>query len=252
MARRSAKRCSDDVPRDDTQSELSQNTGTLYVVSTPIGNLDDISLRAIRVLRSVKIVAAEDARAFSTLMAHYGIETEVCSLKSHAYGTGTLERVRSTLLAGNDAAVVCDAGTPLIADPGGRLVNAAIEIQCRVAAVPGSVAAIAALTISGLSAQRFTFDGFPPRGSSDRFRFFSSLATETRTIVLYETRSHLSNTLMCLRNSLGGDRQIAVVRDLTRRTEATYRGLLRDIAEQLGSSPPRGEYVLVIEGHCPI
>ncbi len=199
-------------------------------------------------LRSVHVVVAEDARVISGLLARLNIEAEVFSLRAHANGAGAADHLKSLLGKGQSVAVVCDAGTPLIADPGGWIVQTAIDMKCRIVPVPGVVAAIAALSVSGLNTQRFAFDGFPPRARSDRFDFFAALAAETRTIVLYETRSFLPNTLKSLAKSLGHDRRIAVMRDITRPTETTYRGQMRTVIDQFGSAPPRGEYVLVIEG----
>jgi 16S rRNA (cytidine1402-2'-O)-methyltransferase len=229
-------------------SEYSVNKGTLYIVSTPIGNPEDITLRAIRVMRSVSILAAEDGRMIRTLLAHNGIDTQLCSLRPHRGQIETLDRLKSALSVGEDVGLVCDAGTPLIADPGALIVKAAIAMQCRVVPIPGPVAGIAGLTVSGLNTQRFSFDGFPPRAKSDRAKFFSSLAAETRTIILYETRSFLPNTLRTLANCLGESRKIAVMRDLTRSSETIYRGSVAEIAEQFGDAAPRGEYVLVIAG----
>jgi 16S rRNA (cytidine1402-2'-O)-methyltransferase len=227
----------------------SSNKGILYIVSTHIGNPQDITHRAIQVLRAVKIIAAEDSRVIGPMLAQYDIGVEVCSLRQTRRTTGvnTLDRIAEALSRGEDVALVSDSGTPLIADPGASIVKAAHEMQCRVISVPGAVAAIAAITSSGLSSQRFTFDGFPPRAKADRYKFFSSLAVEKRTIVLYETRSHIRNTLRCLANCLGDNRQIAVMRDITRATEAMYKGSIKDVAQLLGGSPLRGEYVLVID-----
>jgi 16S rRNA (cytidine1402-2'-O)-methyltransferase len=229
-------------------SNYSPNKGTVYIVSTPIGNPDDITLRAINVLRSVQVVAAEDIRVVGSLLARLDIEAEVHSLRRHKNGPAVFESLKSALITGDSIAVVCDAGTPLIADPGGWIVQSAIEMQCRVVPVPGAVAAIAALSVSGLNTQRFVFDGFPPRARSDRFNFFTALAAETRTIVLYETTRFLPNTLKNLAKCLGDNRQAAVMRDMTRSTESIHRGRLSDMLEDFGSAPPRGEYVLVIEG----
>ncbi len=249
MVHHSAHIIGDGTQQNSVGSELSLNKGTLYLISTPIGNIDDITLRAISVLHSVMLIVAEDRRVIDRLLTRHSIDAEVCSLRARSHCSFAYECIVSTLTAGHDVAVVCDAGTPLIADPGVRLVKAAIEMRCRIVPVPGATTAIAALTASGLSTQRFAFDGFPPRAKSDRFQFFSALATEERTIVLYETRSYLlRNTLRCLANDLGDDRQIAVMRDLTRATETAYRGCIRDMVDQFVNTPPRGEYVLVIEG----
>lgn len=227
------------------RSSFAPGKGTLYVVSTPIGNLEDISLRALATLRSVSLVAAESRGVIAHLLARYNIDVETMSLRERA-GSDSLAAAASALETGKDVALVCDAGTPLIADPGTRLVKAAIRMKCSVVSVPGAVAAIAALTVSGLNTQRFVFDGFPPRSRSDRSIFFSGLAAESRTIVLYESRSHLRNTLGCLMATLGASRQIAVTRNLTRAGETTYRGSIADVLARIGSNPPKGEYVIVI------
>lgn len=221
--------------------------GVLYVVSTPIGNAEDITLRALRTLREVDLIAAEDSRITRRLLERHGIVTELCTYRARAQRDPT-EMLTARLQAGARIALVCDAGTPLIADPGARLIAIALACDLPVVPVPGPVAALAALAISGLPTQRFVFEGFPPRSRTDRQTFFAALALEPRTLLLYETRSHLRSTLETLQAILGPERRIVVAQDLTTPTERLYRGALAEICARLLPTPPRGEYTLVVAG----
>src|SRR5512139_4020840 len=189
-------------------------SGTLYVVATPLGNLEDITLRALRVLKAVDLIAAEDTRHTRKLLAHYGIRTPLTSYYDH------IERRRAPQLVeamrtGQTVALVSDAGTPGIADPGYHLVCAAIAAGVRVEPVPGPSAVIAALSAGGLPTDRFAFDGFVPSRAAARQKFFAALAREERTLVVYEAARRLPACLGAIRDSLG-DRQIVIVREVTK------------------------------------
>ncbi|HXH05415.1 MAG TPA: 16S rRNA (cytidine(1402)-2'-O)-methyltransferase [Vicinamibacterales bacterium] len=220
--------------------------GTLYVVSTPIGNLEDITLRALRVLREVRLVAAEDTRRTAQLLRHYDIRTPTMSLHEHN------ERARVPLLirrleAGDDIALVSDAGTPAIADPGSRLIRAARERGLPVVPVPGPSAVLAALVASGHAGEPFVFAGFPPARAKDRTVWLRNLAGERRTVVLFEAPHRIRQTLELMRNELG-DRPIALARELTKLHEEVLAG---PISELLGRLPDRpiGEFTLILPGN---
>jgi 16S rRNA (cytidine1402-2'-O)-methyltransferase len=232
--------------KEGARQRIRPNKGTLYIVSTPIGNSEDITLRALKVLRSVSIVAAEDSHVTASLLAGYRISAAIHSVRILDYQH--TDPILSALSGGKDVALVCDAGTPTIADPGQPLVKTAITMGCAVISVPGPVAAVTALTASGIDAQQFVFAGFPPRTKTDRALFFSELAAEPRTIILYESRSHLRSTLGSLIDSLGDARAAALCRNLTRANECVSRGSLRELFEFIRSAAPRGEYTLVIAG----
>lgn len=217
--------------------------GTLYVVSTPIGNLEDVTLRALRVMREVSLVCAEDTRTTRKLMARHAIKTRLMSYNEHNMGERT-PTILSALATG-DVALVSEAGTPGVSDPGYELVVAAIAAGFPVASVPGPSAALAALAVSGLPARQFTFVGFLPRRSGERRRALESLAQESRTLVLFEAPHRLRATLADLL-AVWGDRHVAVCRELTKVHEEVFRGQL---SEALGCfQQPRGEFTLVVEG----
>lgn len=243
---RSSSAATTDVTAEET-SPPSLLPGTLYLVSTPIGNLEDISLRALRILREVPLIAAEDARVTRKLLDHFGIGTEVVSYhpSRQPHQTDTL---LASLQAGRALALVSDAGTPAIADPGASLIAAAITHGVPVQPVPGPVAALSALVASGLPAGRFAFDGFPPRCRADRRAFFAALARESRTLLLYESPAYLLATLRDLLAALGRERPIAIARDLTRPGETCFRGTLAQAICHFRAHTPRGEYTLVIGG----
>jgi len=223
----------------------SETPGTLYIVSTPIGNPQDITLRAIEILRSVSVVAAENCGVTRTLLQFHGIETPIISFRSRGGGeavSGLVDRLKS----GDSLALVSDAGTPILADAGNKLVRAAISCGAPVTAAPGPSAALAALVLSGSGAdKRFVFDGFPPRGRSDRSAYFASLSRETRTVILYETRLYLHDTLSRLTNAIGGERTLLVARNLTKPSETLFHGSFAE-AVTLFRDPPSGEYTLVV------
>ena len=218
--------------------------GTLYIIGMPIGNLEDISLRALRILRHAAFVAVEDSRAGKTLLARMGIDRDVICYRPHRHKDAK-PPILALLLGGADVALIGDAGTPLISDPGASVVRAAIVAGIRVSSVPGAVAAVSALVISGLGGGSFAFDGFPPRIKSERTTFFDRFAQETRTIVLYERRMGLRGTLRDLARVLGPERPVSISFNLTKPGETTLRTTLRRAVIQL-TQIPMGEVTLVI------
>jgi 16S rRNA (cytidine1402-2'-O)-methyltransferase len=226
---------------------VSIRPGTLYVVATPIGNLEDISQRALRVLAEVAVVAAEDTRHTARLLAHYGVGTRLVSLHEHNQRQASPWLVHR-LLAGECVAYVTDAGTPLLSDPGLHLVRAARAAGVRVSPVPGPSALAAALSVAGASAERFVFEGFlPVRGESRRERL-RALAADARTVVLFEAPHRIAATLSDLRAACGADRRAVLLRELTKVFEESRAGSLAELEAGLAAGEARGEYVLVLEG----
>jgi len=219
--------------------------GTLYVVSTPIGNLEDITLRALRILGEVDLIAAEDTRATGRLLAHYGIETPLTSYWEH----NKLVKLRHILdaLREGDVALVSKAGTPGISDPGYELVKAALEEGYNVVPIPGPSALVEALVVSGLPTDSFVYLGFLPRKGSQRARLLSSLLGDTRTLVAFEGPHRLLETLQDVREILG-DRQVVVARELTKLHEEIVRGTADEVLQHFQDNRPRGEMTLVVEG----
>ena len=216
--------------------------GTLFVVATPIGNLEDVTLRALRVLGEAKLIAAEDTRRTGTLLRHYGIDTPTTSFHEH-----NEQRKLPVLIArleeGDSVAVVSDAGTPGISDPGYRLVRAAIDRGIKVEAVPGASAVLAALVASGQPTQSFSFAGFPPVKPAARARWFQELAAERRTVVFFEAPHRVRATLAAAREVLG-DVQVVAGRELTKVHEELVRGTISEVLEKL--EHPRGEFTVVL------
>lgn len=220
------------------------NGGTLWLVATPIGNLGDLPPRAVEVLGNATLVCCEDTRRTGRLLQHAGIRVERLAVANDHTEFHRIDDVLAELGAGNDVAVVSDAGTPGVSDPGERLVRAAIEAGYSVSAVPGPVAAITALTISGLPTDRFVFEGFLPRSGRDRERRLGELASERRTAVLYEAPHRIERTLTDLRSACSETREVVVCRELTKLYETVVRGTLGTI--DVGA--PKGEYVIVLGG----
>ena len=217
---------------------------TLWLVATPIGNLGDLAPRAVKVLDHVDLVCCEDTRRTGLLLTHAGVRaTRLAVCNDHTEVTRIAD-VLDTLGAGGDVAIVSDAGSPGISDPGQRIVRAALDAGYAVSAVPGPSAAIMALTISGLPTDRFVFEGFLPRKGRERTERLRELAAERRTTILYEAPHRLERTIGDLRAALGDDRMIVVTRELTKLHEEVVRGPLGEI--EVGE--PRGEYVLVLAG----
>jgi 16S rRNA (cytidine1402-2'-O)-methyltransferase len=219
--------------------------GALYIVSTPIGNLDDITLRAIRVLGGVDLIAAEDTRTSRVLFDHLSITKPLISFYSYNEARRTPELIEK-LAGGASIALVTDAGTPGISDPAYTLIRAAIDHGCMVIPIPGASAVLSALVASGLPMDRFVFEGFLPTKKGRKTKF-EQLRTEPRTIVIYESPFRIVKTVEEVHEYFG-ERRIAVVRELTKKFEETLRGTTSDVLNQLKKKTPRGEYVLVVEG----
>ena len=224
--------------------------GTLYIVATPIGNLADITLRALSVLREVDLIAAEDTRVTHNLLRHYDIDTTTTPFHRHSLARPA-ERLIDELRAGKNIAIVSDAGTPGISDPGHEIITLAIDAGIPVVAIPGPNAVVTALVASGLPTARFAFEGFPPRRPSDRRSAFRTLAGEPRTLVFYESPHRLQASLADMR-AAWGDRRIAVVREATKIFEEVVRGTIGEAVEHFELNPPRGEFTIVVEGAEPV
>ncbi|MCI7469575.1 MAG: 16S rRNA (cytidine(1402)-2'-O)-methyltransferase [Lachnospiraceae bacterium] len=221
--------------------------GTLYLVATPIGNLEDITLRAIRVLKEADLVAAEDTRTSGVLLSHFEIHTPVTSY--HEFNK--LEKADylvEQMLSGKTVACITDAGTPGISDPGEELVRKCVEEGIPVYSVPGPAACITAVTSSGLSCRRFSFEAFLPKDKRERQRVLDEIKDDTRTIIIYEAPHHLKKTLAELAGVLGGDRRLVLCRELTKRFEEKQQMTFSESIDFYNENEPRGEYVLVIEG----
>ena len=222
--------------------------GTLYVVATPIGNLEDVTLRALRVMREVSLIAAEDTRRTARLLQHYSISTRTTSLHEHNERSKTPALI-ARLIAGESIALVSDAGTPVVSDPGAHLIAAAHVAGVRVEPVPGPNAALALLSASGLKGNGFVFAGFPPNRSKARLEWLRSLANEPRLLVFYEAPHRIRQTLQDLR-TVFGDRLLAIGRELTKVHESLVVRHISDHLENLDAE--RGEFTLVIEGHTGV
>ena len=223
-------------------------TGTLYLVSSPIGNLADFTFRAVEVLGACDAILAEDTRRTRILLDHYKITPrEIKSLHKHNEAART-EEMRSMLASGGSIALVSDSGTPLISDPGARLVRAAIETGARVIPVPGPSAVLAALVACGFDPEPFSFFGFPPRSGRARNDLMATLAQLRHTAVLFESPQRLVVTLQDLGAALGEDRSVAVARELTKLHEEVVRGTLGEVAAYYREHIPRGEVVLCLDG----
>jgi len=220
--------------------------GTLYLCATPIGNLEDITLRALRILAEVDLIAAEDTRRTRKLLAHYDIHTDLTSYH------GAIERERAAdliqrLLAGESIALVSDAGTPGISDPGHELVKRAIDAAVPIVEIPGPSAVMSALVISGLPTRRFRFEGFLPRAKRDRRAALQGLQDEECTMVFFEAPHRLRDSLQDMLECLG-DRRMALVRELTKKYEEVLRCTVSEAAETFQQRKPRGEFTLVVAG----
>ncbi len=221
--------------------------GTLYLVATPIGNLADISERAVKVLTEVDFIAAEDTRNTLRLLSALGISNTLVAYHDHNRREAG-ERIAARLEAGESCALVTDAGTPAISDPGEDIVALCAEKGIPVTSVPGACAFVTALTLSGLPTERFCFEGFLPVKGKERRERLDALASETRTFILHEAPHKLKTTLGDLKEILGDDRRIALCRELTKLNEDVLRTTVAQAVEYYENHEPRGEYVLVIEG----
>ncbi|MCI9120155.1 MAG: 16S rRNA (cytidine(1402)-2'-O)-methyltransferase [Oscillibacter sp.] len=225
-------------------------SGTLYLVATPIGNLGDFSPRALETLGAVDFVAAEDTRVSLKLLNHFGVKKPLVSYHEHNHVSAG-QSVLTRLLAGESCALVTDAGTPAISDPGEDLVRLCAENGVEVLAVPGCCAAVNALAVSGLPTGRFTFEGFLSVSKKSRREHLESLRQEARTMIFHEAPHKLRATLADLRDAFGPERRIALCREMTKLHEETRRCTLGEAAAYYAENTPRGEYVLVVAGAEP-
>ena len=224
--------------------------GTLFVVSTPIGNMGDFSFRAVETLRSVSAILAEDTRHTRHLLDRYAIDAPLVAYHEHNEAK-TTPRLVERLLNGESLALVSDAGTPLLSDPGARLVRAAIDAGVQVSPVPGASALLAALVASGLEAERFTFFGFLARKGPERRTAIDELVALRHAAVLYEAPARVHATLAELADAGAGDREAVVARELTKQYEELRRGTVAQLVAYYQQTPPRGEVVIVIAGQVP-
>ncbi|MDI7247753.1 MAG: 16S rRNA (cytidine(1402)-2'-O)-methyltransferase [Bacillota bacterium] len=220
--------------------------GTLYVCATPIGNLEDITMRALRVLREVDLVAAEDTRHTRKLLAHYDIPAKMVSYHEHNERSRAPEIIE-VLLGGGSVALVTDAGTPVVSDPGAHLVGEAVAKGIPVVPVPGASAALAALVVSGFSTDEFTFVGFLPRKGKERREALERLAEEKRVVVLYESPYRVARTLADIAAAIGAERGVAVARELTKVHEEVVRGALGEVAALFAARTVKGEVTIVLD-----
>jgi len=221
--------------------------GTLYIISTPIGNLEDISFRAVRILGEVDCIAAEDTRRARILLNHYHIKNQLTSYFEHNEKTKTTTLI-DLLKAGKNVALISEAGTPAISDPGYRVITEAIKHEISVVPVPGACAAITALSVSGLPVHRFAFEGFLPPKTGKRKTLFKKLAEEERTLIFYESPYRICAALKDMIEVLG-DRKAVFAREITKLHEETLRGKLTEILEILESRKIKGEITLLVEGN---
>lgn len=240
-----------DTNRDGEWDGEDRTSGELVLVSTPIGNLGDLSSRAIAALQSAALICCEDTRHSGKLLSHAGVSGVRMAIANEHTEADRVHQVLGLLGDGRSVAVITDAGTPGISDPGERLVRAAIDAGYRVSAVPGPAAFVMALVVSGFDTTRFGFDGFLPRNGPDRRARIAEYVTERRTVVLYEAPHRIVRTVADLHSALGPDRRIALARELTKLHEEVWRGTLSDAMGHLAEREPRGEYAVVIEGAAP-
>ncbi|NIK80065.1 16S rRNA (cytidine1402-2'-O)-methyltransferase [Paenibacillus castaneae] len=221
--------------------------GSLYLVATPIGNLEDMTFRAIRTLKEVQLIAAEDTRQTRKLLTHFEINTRTVSYHEHNKRASGPELIR-LLLEGQSIALVSDAGLPAISDPGADLVKEAIEQHIPVIPIPGANAALSALIMSGLPTDRFLFAGFPPRERKSLIKWLEELKTQKGTLLFYESPHRMTKTLDALLEVIG-DRAIACVRELTKKHEEAVRGYVSECIEWFAEHPPLGEFCIVLDGN---
>lgn len=227
-----------------------QKTGMLYLCATPIGNLEDVTLRVLRILQEVDVIAAEDTRQSIKLLNHYEIKTPLVSYHEHNKREKTPVLIQR-MLSGENMALVTDAGTPAISDPGEDLVKACYEAGIPVTSLPGPAAVITALTLSGMDARRFTFEGFLPMDKKERQAVLERLKSSTCTTIFYEAPHRLLKTLQLLEELLGGERRITVCKELTKKHETALSFTCAEAVAYFTEQEPKGEYVLVVAGMDP-
>jgi 16S rRNA (cytidine1402-2'-O)-methyltransferase len=233
------------TPSEDKE-ELTGKTGELYLVATPIGNLDDITLRALKTFKEVDVIAAEDTRRTRKLLSHYDIHTPLISFREHNkvyQGKKILDRLKS----GENIAICSDAGMPLISDPGEDFVKLCIKENIKITVVPGPSAALSALVISGLSANTFLYLGFIPRKSKKRDELLEEISSEPHTLIFYESPFRVVELLSDLHEHLG-ERQVCVVREITKFHEESIRGTLEEVIYRMKDKVWKGEFTVVVEG----
>ncbi len=232
-----------------TSASATPATGKLHVVATPIGNLGDLSPRALETLKSVAAICAEDTRHTRQLLSHFGVERPLIALHEHNEGEAAAALV-ARMLAGDSLALVSDAGTPLISDPGYRLVRAAREAGITVSPVPGASALIAALSVAGLPSDRFVFEGFLPAKAGARREHLTRLASEPRTLIFYESSHRIEDALEDAIAAFGAARHAVIGRELTKLFETVLDGPLAELAERVRNDPNqrKGEFVLLVQG----
>ena len=231
------------------ESQLSMNQGTLYVIATPIGNRADMGERAISVLKQVDLIAAEDTRHSKILMQHFSIATPMQAYHDHNEEQATPKLIQR-LLAGENIALISDAGTPLLSDPGYRLVKAAHESAIKVSPVPGACAAIAALSVSGLATDRFMFAGFPPHKQGARQNFYREFEFQPATLVFYESSHRIVASVNDMLQVYGGSRRVVLAREITKLFETVHSADLAELLEwlQADKNQQKGEFVLIVQG----
>ena len=220
--------------------------GTLYLVPTPVGNLEDITLRALRILKEADVVLAEDTRTSGILLKHYDIKTRLCS--HHKFNEHqTAEAFAARMAAGEVMALISDAGTPAISDPGFMLVRACVERGVEVQCLPGATAFVPALVASGLPCERFTFEGFQPQKKGRATRL-EQLKEEPRTMIFYESPYRVVKTLAQFAETFGAERRVAACREISKLHEECVRGTIAEVLAHFEENEPRGEFVIVVEG----
>lgn len=222
--------------------------GKLFIVGTPIGNLDDISKRAIDVLSSVDFIACEDTRVTIKLLNHFGIKKRLVSYHEHS-SKQREDEIIEELKNGKNIALVSDAGMPLISDPGYELVRRCIKEQIEVRVIPGPCAFVCALVVSGQNTQNFVFEGFLPKNKRAKKEKLESLKDEKRTMIFYEAPHKLQGTLLEMANVFGNDREVSIVKEITKVHEGVMLTSLREAIEHFKLNPPKGEYVIIVKGY---
>ena len=239
-------------PKTKSETEFAiRSAGSLVLVATPIGNLGDMTQRAIEALQNADVICCEDTRHSGKLLAHFGVTGKKLIVINEHTEYDAREEIVSLVSSGSIVALVTDAGTPGISDPGERLVVAVVEAGGNVTAVPGASALTMALVISGLPTSRFVFEGFLPRSGAERTDRLAMTTTESRTIVLYEAPHRLAKTLSDLTTACGAMRRVVLARELTKLHEQIWRGTLQDANMLVAATEPRGEYVIIIEPAKP-
>ncbi|MDA2954679.1 MAG: 16S rRNA (cytidine(1402)-2'-O)-methyltransferase [Actinomycetota bacterium] len=234
-----------------SNNSATKSGGSLILVATPIGNLGDMTQRAVETLQSADVICCEDTRHSGKLLAHFGVTDKKLIVINEHTEYDAREEIVALVVSGSLVALITDAGTPGISDPGERLVTAVIEAGGQITAVPGASALTMALVISGLPTSRFVFEGFLPRSGIERTERLAMTTTESRTIVLYEAPHRLVKTLSDLTTACGAMRRVVLARELTKLHEEIWRGTLQDANMYVANTEPRGEYVIIIEPAKP-